>query len=86
MSEYQALAYEKLGLSGEGHEIGTACYLELPDEVFYSICARRLNNVRQALFDRALPRRSKLLHAQLPLKALRLHQRRDPSKAPQSFL
>jgi hypothetical protein len=52
LNEYFHLAYEKLGLSPEGHEIGTTRYIELPDEVFYSVCARRLNHVRQGLYAR----------------------------------
>ena len=51
MSEYQDIAYEQLGLSHDGHEIGTMRYIDLPDEVFYAICARRLNNVRQTLYE-----------------------------------
>jgi Helicase HerA, central domain len=50
--EYQDLAYEMLGLSEDGHEIGTTRYIELPDDVFYAICATRLNDVYQELFDR----------------------------------
>ena len=51
MSEYHDLAYEQLGLSHDGHEIGTMRYIDLPDDVFYAICARRLNNVRQTLYE-----------------------------------
>jgi hypothetical protein len=52
VNEYVAIAYEKLGLDASGHEIGTARFIELPDDVFYSICARRLNHVRGQLFER----------------------------------
>ena len=52
MSEYTEIAYEKLGLTIDGHEIGTTRFIELPDEAFYAICARRLNHVRQQLFER----------------------------------
>ena len=51
MSEYQDIAYEHLGLSHDGHEIGTMRYSDLPDEVFYAVCARHLNNVRQTLYE-----------------------------------
>jgi hypothetical protein len=52
LKEYIALAYEKLGLDPEGHAIGTTRFIELPAEVFYAICARRLNHVRQQLYER----------------------------------
>jgi hypothetical protein len=52
VNEYVAIAYEKLGLDAAGHEIGTTRFIELPDDVFYSICARRLNHVRGQLFER----------------------------------
>ncbi len=45
MNEYEEIAYEKLGLSPRGHELGTTRLIELPPNVLYSICARRLNNV-----------------------------------------
>jgi hypothetical protein len=50
-SQYQEIVYRKLGLSEGGHEIGTTRYIDLPEHVLYSICARRLNIVDQTLFD-----------------------------------
>jgi hypothetical protein len=52
LQDYIDLAYEELGLSHDGHEIGTTRFIELPEEVVRAICIYRLKVVRQHLFDR----------------------------------
>lgn len=51
LEDYIALAYERLGLDPDGHEVGTTRFIELPDEVLHSICNLRLNKVRNKLFE-----------------------------------
>jgi hypothetical protein len=56
VSQYQEIAYRKLGLSAKGHEIGTTRYIDLPEDALLAICVRRLNTVW------------KILHADQPPK------------------
>ena len=42
MNKFLDLAYEGLGLDATGYDIGTARFIDLPPEVFYTICAHRL--------------------------------------------
>jgi hypothetical protein len=48
---YQEIAYKKLGLSMEGHEIGTMRYIDLPENALHAICIRRLNTLISKLFE-----------------------------------
>ena len=49
MSEFLKLAYRKLNLPMEGHNIGTMRYIDLHENVLYTICARHLNLVNERL-------------------------------------
>ena len=51
MKKFVALAYEALGLDPEGHEIGTMRFIDLPPEVFYTICAHHLEHVLWDLYE-----------------------------------
>ena len=51
MKKFVALAYEALGLDPEGHDIGTMRFIDLPPEVFYTICAHRLEHVLWDLYE-----------------------------------
>ena len=35
----------------EGHDIGTMCFIDLPPEVFYTICAHHLEHVLWDLYE-----------------------------------
>ena len=60
MSEFLRLAYRKLGLPMEGHDIGTMRYIDLPAEALFALCELHLNSVNQQLYkDR--PRRPEKL-------------------------
>ena len=51
MNKFVDLAYEALGLDPEGHDIGTMCFIDLPPEVFYTICAHHLEHVLWDLYE-----------------------------------
>jgi hypothetical protein len=51
VKKYIDLAYERLGLSYDGHEVGTTRFIELPENVLHSICNLRLNHVRERLYE-----------------------------------
>jgi hypothetical protein len=55
MSEYEEIAYRKLGLSGEGYDVGTMRYIDLPEDVLDTLCIRRLNFVGENLYDARPP-------------------------------
>jgi hypothetical protein len=49
------IAYEGLGLSMDGHEIGTMRYIDLPEEVLHDICAWHLDFVNEKLYHERPP-------------------------------
>jgi hypothetical protein len=51
MNKFLNLAYKGLGLDPEGYDIGTARFIDLPPEVFYTICAHRLEDVLWGLHE-----------------------------------
>ena len=54
------LAYEKLGLPMEGHDIGTMRYIDLPLEVLHALSARHLNTVNERWYKERPPRPEEL--------------------------
>ena len=50
MNQYHEIAYEHLGLSEDGHNVGTMRLIDLPEKVLEYLCARRLDNVDEVLF------------------------------------
>ena len=51
MNKFLDLAYQGLGLDASGYDIGTARFIDLPPEVFYTICAHRLEDVLWGLHE-----------------------------------
>ena len=51
MNKFLDLAYTGLGLDASGYDIGTARFIDLPPEVFYTICAHRLEDVLLGLYE-----------------------------------
>jgi hypothetical protein len=51
MNTFVDLAYTGLGLDASGYDIGTARFIDLPPEVFYTICAHHLEHVLWDLYE-----------------------------------